>query len=480
MGKQPSAGIDMQRELLLKCLVFCCFLFLAQNIWRSLGQHVASFTMGPSLTSLAHTEATGSNVFEKRGLLLSVPFYVYEELAWAGATIGGRSVDEIANPPPDKGKGKFKHGGDYWMMQASLKSHPMRTHNMSEAKLFFVPWLLNFFDYRIWKSRSLCVKGLCDIALLLDSLDKLMASPAFQQFPDHHVIVRSFYSSAYDKWNSQLLNRNPNFQRFLDAFKQMQVLVFEAKDQFPNKQAGRHTFTSYHVGSPCQIYPESDGKEKPYDVAMIAQLHKEKPAFKNRRKICKWLSEINENAGSNSTGTIRVSVCGEGSQCPALAESKFGFHVAGDTYSSQRLMDTISSGTVPIFTHLHQYELAGGWIDWSQLAYYLPVHDDTGKQKKNGGGRTHAVTRHSVRATADKDIFDQRLRAILKDEKGYRAKHQNVLEHIPLFDYTTLYPFDTYMYLFQAELFPETRHPIGTSRWSALRLPPPLFVDPPP
>ncbi|KAL3936118.1 MAG: hypothetical protein SGBAC_008500 [Bacillariaceae sp.] len=480
----------MQRELLLKCLIFCCFLLLAQNILQSLGPKVASFSLNAQPHSATKTVANEKEV-AKLGLLLSVPFYVYEDLAWEDATIGGKKVDRVANPPTANGNlgnaGKFKHGGDYWMMKASLKGHPMRTQNMSEAKLFFVPWLLNFFDYRIWKQRSLCVKlkangkELCDMELLLDSLDKLLESPAFQKYPDHHVIVRSFYSSAYDKWNNILLNRNPAFQRFLDVFKQMQVLVFEAKDLYPNRLGGRHSFTSYHVGTPCPIYSETteDGTHqgKPFDVAMIAKLHKEKPAFYNRRRICKWLSEINVDAGKNDTSAIRTSVCGQGDQCPALSESKFGFHVAGDTYSSQRLMDTILSGTVPIFTHLHQYELAGHWIDWSQLSYYLPVHNDTGK--KMSGGRTHTVTQHSLRAVADKDVFEQRLRAILNDKEGYQAKRQKILEHIPLFDYSTLYPFDTYMYLFQAELFPETRHPIGTSRWSALRLPPPLFVDPP-
>ena len=43
-----------------------------------------------------------------------------------------------------------------------------------------------------------------------------------------------------------------------------------------------------------------------------------------------------------------------------------------------------------------------------------------------------------------------------------------------LFDYTTLYPFDVYMYFLQARLFPETRK--ASSQWSALILPPILFT----
>mmetsp|Transcript_42657 Transcript_42657/g.103169 ORF Transcript_42657/g.103169 Transcript_42657/m.103169 type:complete len:180 (+) Transcript_42657:103-642(+) len=176
----------MQQELLLKCLIFCCFLLLVQNIFQSLGQNenvtTTSFSMVvPKLTSsslprllntraAADSESSSSSPndnMKKRDLLLSVPFYVYEDLAWTKATIGGKKVDKVANPPFDNETGKahrFKHGSDYWMMKASLldntimKGHPMRTHNMSEAKLFFVPWLMNFFDSRIWKQQKLCVK----------------------------------------------------------------------------------------------------------------------------------------------------------------------------------------------------------------------------------------------------------------------------------------------------------------------------------
>jgi len=278
------------------------------------------------------------------------------------------------------------------------------------------------------------------------------------------------YSSANDKWNKLLLRQDPQFQRFLDVFKKMQVLVWEGVDRYADVK-GRHSFTSYHVGTPCPVY---EGEEKPYDVAMVATTKRKFKArqFKARRNICKWIENINKNVAVNrsSTSLIRNAGCGKGQQCPTLAHAKFGFHVAGDTYSSQRLMDTILSGTVPIFTHLHQYELAGDWIDWSQLSYYLPVED----------GKGHSVTRHSLLPPAEQGIFGQRLRDILQDEGGYKSRHHKLLEHIPLFDYTTLYPFDTYMYLIQAELFPETRHPPGSSRWSAFRLPPQLFVYPPP
>jgi hypothetical protein len=47
----------------------------------------------------------------------------------------------------------------------------------------------------------------------------------------------------------------------------------------------------------------------------------------------------------------------------------FSFSWGTDTWGSQRVMDTILSGTVPIFTHLNQYTISGHWIDWSRLSY---------------------------------------------------------------------------------------------------------------
>lgn len=381
-------------------------------------------------------------------LLLTVPFYVYEDLAWINATFDGRHVGDIARNEGKRGV-RFKHGDDYWFLDASLK-HPMRTRNIDEAKLFFVPTLLNYIDYKEWhRDSKLCWKNKCNFALLQDAHECLNQSQAFERYPDRHVIVRSFYSAHWDYWNDEL-SQNPGFRNFLQDFKKMNAIVYEGKDLFPNP-GHRITMTKYTVGTPCEHYTD-----KPFDVAMVASIHDDRLAFEDRRNICKWLSR---------NTTIKTSVCGYGDRCPALGHSKFGFHAAGDTWGSQRLMDTILSGTVPIFTHLNQYEIAGDWIDWSQLSYYLPVHNDS----------SHAlnVTRHSVRPQATQEIFLQRLQAILNDEQGYERRHKAVLEHIPFFDYTTLHPFDTAMYLFQAQIYPETRH--KQSRWSALLLPPPLF-----
>ena len=134
-------------------------------------------------------------------------------------------------------------------------------------------------------------------------------------------------------------------------------------------------------------------------------------------------------------------------------------------------MDLLLSGTVPIFTHISQFDVQGSWIDWKQLSYYVPIHNVSAKWKTKKAGRFPIVDNEAIQ-----DNFLYRIARIMNDKAGYDRRYKAVLEHIPLFDYTTIYPFDTYMYLFQAELYPETRH--ARSRWSALIMPPLLYSEP--
>mmetsp|Transcript_20822 Transcript_20822/g.51115 ORF Transcript_20822/g.51115 Transcript_20822/m.51115 type:complete len:397 (+) Transcript_20822:209-1399(+) len=380
-------------------------------------------------------------------LLLSVPFYVYEELSWQNATYRGQPVGDAAWQKKDQGNARFNHGDDYFFIEAALK-HPMRTRNILEAKLFFVPFLLNHIDSEFHGRRPLCLDGRCNYELLDYSQKLLRNFTTFKMYPERHVIVRSFFCSDGEPWNKKQ-SKHEGYNRFMEIFPQMTAIVFESRDK--NLHFGRQKLSSYYVATPCEL-----SEEKPYDVAMIASMKD----FADRKKICRWL----KNATS-----IKTSVCGRGSRCPALAQSKFGFHAPGDTWGSQRLMDIILSGSVPLFTHTEQYKIQGAWIDWDQLSYYLPVHNDSIESRLK-------LTTHSLEPYATKEIFLQRLEAIIKDTEGYERRHKAVLEHIPLFDYATLYPFDTFMYMVQADVYPETRH--RKSQWSALILPPPHFTKP--
>jgi hypothetical protein len=65
--------------------------------------------------------------------LLTVPFYIYEELIWHNATVAGKALDDFIAEAK-----RIKHFDDYYFVQAALK-HPMRVPNPAQAKLFVVP-----------------------------------------------------------------------------------------------------------------------------------------------------------------------------------------------------------------------------------------------------------------------------------------------------------------------------------------------------
>jgi hypothetical protein len=386
--------------------------------------------------------------------LLSVPFYVYEELAWENATFGDESVKNFSRHSSHHDT-RWKHSDDYWFLEASLR-HPMRTRNPDEAKLFFVPLLMNYIDLEACWGGPLCWMGRCDGELIQDAVDVLAESPYFRTYPERHIAIRSMFTAGWDWWTWEQHNSTrKSMEAIIPLLRQMNLIVLEGNKKHNNPD--RLKLPSYDVGTPCNL---SDTKL--YDVAMIASLREEREQFHERRSMCDWLTN----------SSVKVSVCGTGKMCPALAQSKFGFHVAGDSWGSQRLMDTILSGTVPIFTSLEQYPIQGGdWIDWAQLSYYLPVHNYS---KTAGMPRTM----YSLEPDTTRSSFLRALNKILEDEEGYQRRHEAVLRHRKLFDYTTLYPFDTTMYLFQAHLFPESRRQTPHSRWSALRLPPQLFFRP--
>lgn len=386
-------------------------------------------------------------------LLLSVPFYLYEELSWINATISGNGPVADYNLLSDKENGlRWKHGDDFWFLKAA-HGHPMRTQRIEDAKLFFVPTLLNHYDFfHSFERRRVCVNERCDRELLQYTKEQLEKSPAFRTFPGRHLIVRSHWRQR--KNDGARGNKNdPVYAKFFfEMVPSMNVVNFEGEVSPTDK----YNVPAYKVGTPCE---QGVGLNKTLDFALIANMK-----FEDRRNLCDWL-----NRSSSLMGY--TSVCGRGVRCPTIAQAKFGFHIHGDTWGSQRLMDLLVSGTVPIFTHIAQFDVQGGWIDWKQLSYYLPIHNLSHYIVSNRRAGRFQMNEDQVES-----YFLKRIERIHRDKDGYERRHRAVLEHSPFFDMTTSYPFDTYMYLLQAQLFPESRS--AQSRWSALILPPLLYEEP--
>jgi Exostosin family len=362
-------------------------------------------------------QATRADDFD---LLLSVPFYIYEELNWLDTGYrGNKTFHEILRNQ------EKKHQEDLHFYNAALR-HPMRTRRPEEAKLFVVPFLSSIvIASLIYKDpATLCVNTTCGKDLLASLDQSLGNSKWFQrnEGKDHLATITYFgFAHQFVKGRRQYKNL-------------MKCHVIQWGEEKKVNIVSRLAFNTFYVGTKCPLSPKTS------DLAMVAR-DKPRARFQSRRDICRWVKGTNYS----------MPICGAGQQCPALAEARFGFHVRGDTYGANRLLDTLLSGTVPIFTHQEQYDLMPEWIDWSQLSYFAPV--------------------------TNKTTFLSSLHTILEDKEVSARKLKNVVKNSDLFDWETPIPFDTYMYMLQAHLWPELRR--NESRYSALVLPPVLVPSDP-
>eukprot|EP00980_Cylindrotheca_fusiformis_P015820 scaffold4634_cov122-Cylindrotheca_fusiformis.AAC.1 len=355
-------------------VLVCATLLLVStvcNVKLSTKYRETSLELSAALSALPTTR----NKVKGAPLMLSVPFYVYEELAWMNATYGGEPVRE-------KSRGRLnKHFNDYYFAKASL-THPLRTRDPSQAKLFVVPILMNFFDDKSYSKKQLCWNNKCDKQLLKEAGKLLQKSPWFQEYSHLHIATTSHYAYGKDFWESA----KPRMLR--NALYQCNVISYENRGF---NSPDRLRFPSYLVGTPCPL----QGK-KEFHVAMVAALNAPfKPnnhLFEDRRNICQWIKD-------KSLVNVTASNCGKGQQCSALADAQFGFHARGDTFGSSRLMDTLLSGTVPIFTRVEQYHCLPKWINWTRISYFVPVDSQTN--------------------------FANALNEVIHDKLGYRKRRGN-------------------------------------------------------
>lgn len=366
----------------------------------------------PVLDRSAGPESASTN--GQHNFMLSVPFYVYEELVWETATWGGKSLDQwvvnSSNP---------KHTDDYWFMKAALE-HPMRTKNISRARLFVIPTLNNVYDSRaFFKTKDLCWNRLCNEKLVSHAGRFLLSAPSFQKHPEAHLAVASHFAHHKTWWT----NRLPSSIK--TVLKASNVIGFE--DHNTNADGLLH-LPKLHVAKGCQLETP-----KTSDVAMIATFKPNDPRFRHRELVCQWLSLMQNRTNSSSDDAAKVDICGPGQMCPALSQAKLGFHVRGDTLSSNRLLDTLLSGTIPIFTLPQQYNVLPDFIDWRKISYFI-----------------------NMETTKTVEDFSNQLLSILDNSSDYETKHNLVVQHKDLFDWKKMYPFDLYMYRLQIHLFPET------------------------
>lgn len=365
--------------------------------------------------------------------LLSAPFYVYEEFGSFNSNLTLNGVPFSESNKEWKQLLNFKHADDLLFTREALR-HPMRTTNPQEAKLFLVPSFFNIVNEMIYQQSTLCFESKCNLDILPWINHELGQSPWFHRNSGKdHVFVASHWM-----WKRGTPKHYPSDWIPNNLIK-CHLITFE--DQCQDNSDCTFNLPSYYNGIPCnETITDSDDHDnnKLYDFVFVATLKnstKKRAKFGSRQDLCDWISQDT---------SYSMPVCGFGSQCPVLSQAKFGFHVRGDTFGANRLMDTILSGTVPIFTHRRQYEILPDWIDWKQLSYFADLSNAT--------------------------IFLKMLNDIVADTQLYESKLQAVHANKKLFDYHSHVPFDTYIYMLQCKLWPELKRTQAT-KYSALILP---------
>lgn len=385
--------------------------------------------------------------------LLGVKFYVYDDFAVPSRlTLDGKPLPvrletlDPKKPTHTVSPSLVKHLDDVLLARQAVR-HPMRTHNASEAALFYVPTPLNavsMFGQRLCHHTK-DGETLCGREILKRDGKALRESKWYQKsLGRDHVVVMSSYIHDYlkrkevhlDEYNTNVfqsrvgaapgISTSSHDFDFAD-YAPMSMLrcnhitwenrVMRVPQNGELKLPERFALPSFYVGRRCSVRqgPVSN------DFALIASFETWNQKIGERIKLCDVLKR--------NDSSFRVDACGPGKQCPALAQAKFGFHVPGDTPGSNRLMDTILSGTVPIFTHEKQYGVLPSFIDWRKLSYFADIK-------------------------ADRKTLVRSLRAIVQDERGYAKRRKAVLRNLKLFDFSTKLPFEMYMYHFSLLIYP--------------------------
>ena len=201
-------------------------LYIVVNFWLFLTHSIQN----------TNHEASPSKSKATTKTFFNTPFYVYDnELNWMNATLSGVPISDSWYPT-------FKHSDDYWFLKSALE-HPKRVDEPYQAKLFFVPLLLNAAaEARNNASTHFCVHGKCqgDNGGKFDWVRRanriLANSTWFQRHRGRdHIVVASHYDHPAAVEESSFSNLR---QCAMVSFENFQKLCFKGLNRCTDHLAG--------------------------------------------------------------------------------------------------------------------------------------------------------------------------------------------------------------------------------------------------
>ena len=357
-------------------------------------------------------------------LLLSVPFYVYEDEFLNNSLWNITEIYESQRGWKDEIHDSnnetktfmeyaehykyYKQFGDVHFIRSALQ-HPMRVLNPEDAKLFVVPCLITYTMHMLlYNDPENDPETILKNKKRLEKANEVLgASPWFLRNDGADHIAPVGWWSAKDPLSKHFerLTRC-NFVQFADDPSDPSYI-------HPDYKTNRSMFKIFYVGTPCE--PVASFAQKTRDFVFVGNIEPHKFSinkgvrenFHSRKDVCEWMTRHTNHS---------YSVCGRGDQCPHLSEALLGFHIRGDTMSANRLFDTLLSGTVPVFTLKDQYKSQSDFYDWDKISYFANVSNET--------------------------TFLEDMNKNLSNKTDMMVKTKNVLDNRDLFDWQTLVPFD--------------------------------------
>jgi Exostosin family len=288
----------------------------------------------------------------------SVPFFIYEGPLFDWHKNCSEKGAELLQHHRN-----YKHGDDVLFLEHAM-SHPWRVQNASEAVLFVVPVMLTF-----GVRHGAC--GLPHKEMQNITAAALAQSPWFNASGgrDHIIVASSFQTRLKKHFTDSFIGVMQNmivgnFETYPRAsFKSEQWQTSLWRCTVVTPYIDRHWHPVSHVETLEQF------KSRPFSVFFLGQVD-DRPAYSARRQLGTMLQAVPNitgiyasvsGLGASTYKTVCADICDAKGSCMLctmgrdggkymeyLAGSRYALMLLGDTSTSSRLYDSISSGTLPI------------------------------------------------------------------------------------------------------------------------------------